>query len=74
MANHLAMALAEHTKQVISKARFFSLSVDEVTTIDGQSWLSIHLYVCIAFKKVPILLSLNRLQEGNGALAIKRNH
>ena len=72
MADHLAMALAEHTKQVISKARFFSLSADEVTTIDGQSWLSIHLYVCIAFKRVPILLSLSRLQEGNGALAIKK--
>ena len=64
MADHLAMTLAEHTKEVISKSRFFSLTADEVTTIDSQSWLSIHIYVCVGFKRVPILLSLSKLQEG----------
>jgi len=34
MVDHLVMALANHTKQVISKARFFSLSKDVVKTID----------------------------------------
>ena len=34
MADHLGMVLVNHTKQVISKARFFSLSADEVSTIE----------------------------------------
>jgi len=70
MANHLAKVLGDHTKKVISRANFFSLSADEVSTIDSQSWLSIHLYVCVGFKSVSILLSLSRLVEGNGANAI----
>ena len=71
MADHLAMALAEHTREVISTTRFFSLSADEVSTIDAQSWLSIHIYVCIGFRRVPILLSLSCLEGGNGALAVR---
>lgn len=65
MADHLAKALTDHTKQVISKAWFFSLSADEVSTVDSQSWLSIHLHICVGFKQVPILLSLSQLVEGN---------
>jgi len=64
MADHLAVALSEHTKQVISKSRFFSLSADEVTTIDCESWLSIHIYICVNFKRIPILLSLSKPQDG----------
>lgn len=71
MVDHLAKTLSKHTKQVISKARFFSLSADEVTTIDSQSWLSLHLYICIGFKRVPILLSLSRLCDGSGASVVK---
>ena len=71
MADHLAIVLADHTKQVISKARFFSLSSDEVTTIDSQLWLSIHIYVCIDYKRVPILMSLSHLEQGNLSEAIR---
>ena len=47
------------------------MSADEVNTTDAQSWLSIHLYVCIGFKRVPILLSLSGLEDGNGALGVR---
>lgn len=70
MADHLAKTLAEHTKSVLFGARFLSLSADEVTVTDGQSWLSIHCYMCVSFKRVPILLSLSRLHEGNTASAV----
>ena len=73
MADHLGMVLADHTKQVISKARFFFLSADEVNTIDTQSWLSIHLYVCIGFKRVPILLSLHHLEHGSASAALRES-
>jgi hypothetical protein len=72
MANHVAKVLGKHTKNAIGSMASFSLSADEVTSIDGQSWISIHIYVCIRFKRVLILLSLSRLIDGNGAHAIKQ--
>jgi hypothetical protein len=40
------------------------VSWDEVTTIDNQSWLSIHVYVIKEWKKVSIMLNLQRLVDG----------
>jgi hypothetical protein len=71
MAESMSVVLANHTKKVISQARFFAISADEVTTIDHESWLSVHIYVCIGFKRVSIMLGLFRLVEGNGATAVK---
>jgi hypothetical protein len=34
------------------------MSCDEVTTIDNQSWLFVHVYVTKECKRVPILLNL----------------
>jgi hypothetical protein len=33
------------TQSVILGARFISLNVNEIITIDNQSWISIHVYV-----------------------------
>ena len=33
----------------------------------------IHLYVCIGFKIVPILLSLHRLEHGSGSAALRES-
>lgn len=65
MGDHLAKVLSDYTKKVICEAQFYSLSADEVSTINSQSWLSIHLYICVGFNRVLILLSLSRLVEGN---------
>jgi hypothetical protein len=40
------------------------VNCDEVTTIDNQIWLSIHLYVIDGWKWVPILLNLQRVLDG----------
>ena len=40
----MACMLSAHTKKVIAEASFFSLFADEVTTIDHESWLSLHIY------------------------------
>jgi hypothetical protein len=66
MADSIAWVLAKHTKVVIQEARYFSLLADEVTAIGGESWLSIHLYICLDFKRVIILLALVGLVDGNG--------
>lgn len=55
------------TKDVMSKARFFSVTCDEVTTLDTQSWISIHGYVCENWERKPMLLSLERVMDGGGS-------
>jgi len=70
MAVSMAEVLADHTKKVIADAPFFSISADEVTTIDHESWLSLHIYIPLGFKRLSILLGLQRLVEGNGAAVV----
>ncbi len=48
----------------MQKSPFIYVSCDEVTTIDNQSWLSIHVYVIKEWKKVSIMLNLQRLVDG----------
>jgi len=45
-------------KLLCKKSLFIFMSYDEVTTIDNQSWLSVHVYVTKECKRVPILLNL----------------
>jgi hypothetical protein len=71
MADNVAWVLAEHKKSVIQEAQYFSLSADEVTAIGGESWLSMHLYICLGFKYVSILLALVCLVDGNDTNALK---
>jgi hypothetical protein len=42
----------------MQKAWFIFVSCDKVTTIDNQSWISIHVYVVEGWKQLPILLAL----------------
>jgi hypothetical protein len=42
------------TKIVMQKSPFIYVSCDEVTTINNQSWLSVHVYVIKEWKKVSI--------------------
>ena len=54
-------------KEVMKSARFFSVTCDEVTTLDTQSWISIHGYVCEGWERKPMLLSLERVLDGGGS-------
>jgi hypothetical protein len=49
----------------VSGAKYLSLSCDKVTTIDNQSWISIHAYMLVDWERVPLLLSLERLTKGS---------
>ena len=71
MASSMATVISERTKTLIKEARFLAISADEVTTVDNQSWLSLHIYVCRAWKRVPILLCLQRLLDGQRADLVK---
>jgi hypothetical protein len=46
------------TKSLVEGARFITISCDEVTTFDLQSWISIHVYVLEDWQWRPLLLSL----------------
>ncbi len=52
------------TKVIMQKSLFISMSCDEVTTIDNQSWLFVHVYVTNEWKRVSILLNLQRVVDG----------
>jgi hypothetical protein len=73
MTDNMSEVLSTHTKKVMAEARFYSVSADELTTVDHESWLSVHIYVSIGFSRVSILLFLSKLTEGNGASAVKES-
>jgi hypothetical protein len=45
MVQHMHGIVLEVTKSIIGVAQFISLTCDEVSTINNQSYLSIHVYV-----------------------------
>jgi len=49
----------------MQKVQFISMSCDEVTMIDNQSWISTHVYVVEGWKWLPILLTLQQVVEGS---------
>jgi hypothetical protein len=49
---------------IVVIANFFSLSANEVITIENQSWILVHAYVMHAWKRIPILLTLQHIVEG----------
>jgi hypothetical protein len=72
MAESLYNVVQNCTKVVVSGAKFLSLSWDEVSTVDNQSWISIHAYVLVDWERVSLLLSLERLTEGSNAAHITK--
>jgi hypothetical protein len=73
MANNMSVIFGNHMKKILSEARFNAISADEVTTVDHESWLSVLIYIPNDFSFVPILLSLSRLVEENGASTVKES-
>jgi hypothetical protein len=49
--------------ETVRSIRFISFSCNEVTSIDNGSWISIHCYVVQNWSRVPILISLERVQD-----------
>jgi hypothetical protein len=60
MVDNMSVILIDHTK-IMSEARFYAISTNEIKIVDHESWLSEHIYICIGFSNVPILLSLSLL-------------
>jgi hypothetical protein len=67
IAEGLEMVVADRTKADLQNARFISLSCDEVTAVDNQSWLSVTAYTSMLGERVCHLLQVSRVVDGNGA-------
>jgi hypothetical protein len=64
MSESLLNVVQAKTKEIVSVASYFSISCDEVTTVDNQSWISIHVYTISDWERVLLLLFLERVIEG----------
>jgi hypothetical protein len=49
--------------EMVKSARFISISCNEVTSIDNGSWISIHAYVVQNWSRIPILITLEHIQD-----------
>jgi len=59
--------MIKNMKEVVASSRYLSLFCDEVTTIDNQSWISIHSYVVQDWCRLPILIYIEQVTEGGGS-------
>jgi hypothetical protein len=56
MARAMHNVVLKQMKMVLWQNKFISISCDEVTILDNQSWISVHAYVVENWRKQPILL------------------
>ena len=67
IAECLQFVVQNRVKAALAKCDFFSLTCDEVTTVDCQTWISILVYVVKEIVRVPMLLTLERITGGTGS-------
>lgn len=49
IGKHIHLQVLKALKAVVRIAKYFSITYDEVTSIDNQQWLYVHIYVLDAF-------------------------
>lgn len=67
MVEALCNVMQKKTKEIVGVPCFISVTSDEVTTVNNQSWLCSHVYIIHNWKQVPILLGLVQVVDGYGA-------
>jgi hypothetical protein len=55
------------TKAAIQKVNFIFVNCHEVTSIDNQSWISMHIDVVEDFKRTPIFVNFQHVTRGTNA-------
>jgi hypothetical protein len=48
----------------VQKAMYIIINCDEVIAIDNQYWCSVHTYVIVGFKRMLLLLNLEKVFNG----------
>jgi hypothetical protein len=60
-AEFMHQVVMKATRVVIQTTHYGALNCDEVSTIDNQSWLSIHCYVVENWVRILNLISLDKV-------------
>ena len=68
MAEHLYDFVKQKNKPLMSNAAYWALSADETSACDNSSWIAIHGYVLVNWCRVPLLLSIQKM-DPDGATA-----
>lgn len=66
MAKVMCILVEKKKKQTLATTNSISITNDEVTTMDNQSWLCCHVYTIQNWKRVRILLTLLCVVDGCG--------
>jgi hypothetical protein len=66
-ATAMAAVCCDRLKSDLGNTSFISASADEVTAIDNQQWLSVHVYFAVNFSRQSHLLCIRRLDDANTA-------
>jgi len=61
MAEFMHRVVMKAIRAVLQITHYVAFNCDEVSTINNQSWLSIHCYVVENWVRIPILISLDRV-------------
>jgi len=61
MASYMSRVVVEEIKNLIRAASFVAITVDEVTSVDNGSYLSVHCYTVNDWVRVPHMISLGRV-------------
>jgi hypothetical protein len=56
--------LTNKKKETIQGAKFFTVSADEVTTIDNETWISVTMYYVSDFARESMNVALEHIDEG----------
>lgn len=67
IADAICAIIEKKMKDCLRVVSFISVTIDEVATVDNQSWLCCHAYIVQKWRRVPILLGLVRIVDGCGA-------
>jgi hypothetical protein len=72
IAHAIAHMISNKIKEALSRANYIAISCDEVTTVDNQQWLCVHVYTCNPTKtRDSYLLFLGCVTEGGNANYLK---
>jgi hypothetical protein len=58
MVRAMHHVVLKQMKVVLQQTKFISISCDEVTTLDNQSWIFVHAYVVENWRRILVLLNL----------------
>lgn len=64
MAKAIEYVVLRVIKEVMYNTIIFSLSCDDITSFDCQSWINVHGYIVRDWKCIALLFALKRVVEG----------